>query len=221
MKHSFQNPYDEYLNFTRKSLLFPINYPFLCLKYRALSNHMSNKITTEILDALRNGDHKAFEVVFITYFKKIKLFIFGYIKSEEDAEELAEDLFVTLWTKRQSIDTSKSFSAFMHTMARNAAINFLERKYIHQIYLSNATFQELTSTAEDDMIAKELGLQIDDVVDSMPAQRKQIYNLSRNEGLSNEEIALRLNTTKRNVESQLSLALKEIRKTISLFFLFI
>jgi len=221
LKHSFQNPYDEYLNFTRKSLLFPINYPFLCLKYRALSNHMSNKITTEILDALRNGDHKAFEVVFITYFKKIKLFIFGYIKSEEDAEELAEDLFVTLWTKRQSIDTSKSFSAFMHTMARNAAINFLERKYIHQIYLSNATFQELTSTAEDDMIAKELGLQIDDVVDSMPAQRKQIYNLSRNEGLSNEEIALRLNTTKRNVESQLSLALKEIRKTISLFFLFI
>jgi len=182
---------------------------------------MSNKITTEILDALRNGDHKAFEVVFITYFKKIKLFIFGYIKSEEDAEELAEDLFVTLWTKRQSIDTSKSFSAFMHTMARNAAINFLERKYIHQIYLSNATFQELTPTAEDDMIAKELGLQIDDVVDSMPAQRKQIYNLSRNEGLSNEEIALRLNTTKRNVESQLSLALKEIRKTISLFFLFI
>lgn len=221
MKHSFQNPYDEYLNFTRKSLRFIINYPFLCLKYRALSNHMSNKITTEILDALRNGDHKAFEVVFITYFKKIKLFIFGYIKSEEDAEELAEDLFVTLWTKRQSIDTSKSFSAFMHTMARNAAINFLERKYIHQIYLSNATFQELTSTAEDDMIAKELGLQIDDVVDSMPAQRKQIYNLSRNEGLSNEEIALRLNTTKRNVESQLSLALKEIRKTISLFFLFI
>jgi len=221
LKHSFQNPYDEYLNFTRKSLRFTINYPFLCLKYRALSNHMSNKITTEILDALRNGDHKAFEVVFITYFKKIKLFIFGYIKSEEDAEELAEDLFVTLWTKRQSIDTSKSFSAFMHTMARNAAINFLERKYIHQIYLSNATFQELTSTAEDDMIAKELGLQIDDVVDSMPAQRKQIYNLSRNEGLSNEEIALRLNTTKRNVESQLSLALKEIRKTISLFFLFI
>jgi RNA polymerase sigma-70 factor (ECF subfamily) len=182
---------------------------------------MSNKITTEILDALRNGDHKAFEVVFITYFKKIKLFIFGYIKSVEDAEELAEDLFVTLWTKRQSIDISKSFSAFMHTMARNAAINFLERKYIHQIYLSNATFQELTSTAEDDMIAKELGLQIDEVVDSMPAQRKQIYNLSRNEGLSNEEIALRLNTTKRNVESQLSLALKEIRKTISLFFLFI
>lgn len=53
----------------------------------------------------------------------------------------------------------------------------------------------------------------------MPEQRKQIYILSRNKGLNNTEIADRLNTTKRNVESQLSLALKEIRKAISVFFL--
>ena len=51
----------------------------------------------------------------------------------------------------------------------------------------------------------------------MPEQRRMIYTLSRNEGLSNAEIAERLNTTKRNVESQLSLALKEIRKVISCF----
>ena len=56
-------------------------------------------------------------------------------------------------------------------------------------------------------------------LEKMPEQRKKIYILSRNEGLSNEEIATQLNTTKRNVESQLSLALKEIRKTISCFFL--
>ena len=62
-------------------------------------------------------------------------------------------------------------------------------------------------------------LLIDDTVEKMPEQRKKIYILSRNEGLSNEEIATQLNTTKRNVESQLSLALKEIRKTISCFFL--
>lgn len=180
---------------------------------------MSDKITNEILDALRIGDHDAFEVVFIAYYKKIKLFIIGYIKSEEDAEELTEDLFVTLWTKRDSIDTSKSFNAYMHTIARNAAINFLERKHLQNIYLSNTEFPELSTTAEDELIARELELHIDRIVDQMPNQRKQIYNLSRNEGLSNEEIAMRLNTTKRNVESQLSLALKEIRKAISLFIL--
>ena len=68
------------------------------------------------------------------------------------------------------------------------------------------------------MIAKELYLMVDDVVDKMPEQRKQIYRLSKNKGFSNSEIADQLNTTKRNVESQLSLALKELRKVISAIF---
>ena len=74
-----------------------------------------------------------------------------------------------------------------------------------------------SSTSEEDLIAKELEMLIDELVGGMPEQRRMIYTLSRNEGLSNAEIAERLNTTKRNVESQLSLALKEIRKVISCF----
>lgn len=182
---------------------------------------MSDKIKTEVIEALREGDPKAFEVVFLTYFGKIQEFIFGYIRSEEEAEELAEELFVTLWMKRRSIDTSKSFNAWMHTIARNAALNFLKRKYTYDALLSDTSFSELSATAEDEWIAKELEQQIDRLIDQMPVQRKQIYKLSRNEGLSNEEIAVRLQTTKRNVESQLSLALKEIRKAILSFFLLV
>lgn len=179
---------------------------------------MSNKIDIKTLKALRNGDHKAFESVFITYYDKIRIFIFGYIKSESDAEELTEDIFVNLWEKRISIDTSKSFSAYLHTIARNTALNFLKHKYLHSTYVANTAISEYSSTSEEDLIAKELGLFIDDVVDKMPEQRKQIYILSRNKGLNNTEIAEQLDTSKRNVESQLSLALKEIRKAISVFF---
>ena len=180
---------------------------------------MSNKISLETLEALRSGDHKAFESVFIAYYDRIRVFIFGYIKSESDAEELAEDLFVALWEKRTSIDISKSFNSYLHTIARNTALNFLKKKYLHTAYVNNTSQSEYSPTSEEDLIAKELGLLIDDVVDKMPDQRKRIYILSRNDGLSNTEIADQLNTTKRNVESQLSLALKEIRKAISIFFL--
>lgn len=178
---------------------------------------MSNKITLETLEALRYGNHKAFESVFIAYYDRIRIFIFGYIKSESDAEELAEELFVNLWINRETINTTKSFNSYLHTIARNTAINFLKKKYLHTAYINNTSISEHSSTSEEDLIAKELGLLIDNVVDKMPEQRKQIYILSRNEGLSNSEIADQLNTTKRNVESQLSLALKEIRKTISTF----
>ena len=174
-------------------------------------------IDIKTIEALWNSNHKAFEAVFITYYNKTKALIYGYIKSESDAEELTEDLFVNLWINRQSIDTSKSFDAYLHTIARNAAINYLNHKYVHLAYTNKFQFQECSSTSEEDLIARELGLLIDDLVEKMPEQRKQIYILSRNEGLSNTEIAERLNTTKRNVESQLSLALKERRKAISTF----
>lgn len=178
---------------------------------------MNDRLNIETLDALRNGDHKAFEAVFTAYYNKTKAFIYGYIKSGADAEELAEDLFVDLWENRRCIDLSKSFNAYLHTIARNSAINFLKHKYVHEKYINEIPAWESHHSSEDDYLAKELGLLIEEVVDSMPEQRKQIYRLSRNEGLSNGEIAERLNTTKRNVESQLSLALKEIRKAITLF----
>lgn len=174
-------------------------------------------IDINTLEALRNGEHTAFETVFIAYYNKTKYFIYGYIKSEADAEELAEDLFVNLWVNRKNIDTSKSFDSYLHTIARNAAINFLKHKYVHDSYVNNLHIVEHGSTTEEDLIAKELSLLIDDIVENMPQQRRQIYILSRNEGLNNTEIAEKLNTTKRNVESQLSLALKEIRKAISFF----
>jgi len=176
---------------------------------------MNNKIDIKTLEALQQGSHKAFETVFVTYYGKTKAFVYGYLKSEPDAEELTEDLFVNLWINRRAIDTSKSFDSFLHTVARNSAINFLRHKYVQETYLSTTSSQEYSPTSEEDLIAKELGLLIDDTVERMPEQRREIYRLSRNEGLSNEEIAMRLNTTKRNVESQLSLALKEIRKAIS------
>jgi len=182
---------------------------------------MTKTIDTQTLQALREGNHSAFEDIFLTYYNKTKFFIYSYIKSEADAEELAEDLFVNLWINRQSIDTTKSFNSYLHTIARNAAINFLKHKYVHDAYLNNYQQAGSDYSSEEDFIAKELGLMIDEVVGKMPEQRKHIYLLSRKKGLSNGEIAERLNTTKRNVESQLSLALKEIRKAIDLFFLFL
>ena len=107
----------------------------------------------------------------------------------------------------------------MYTIAKNKAINFLKRKYIaetiHESYASTSFFH----SPEEEYIASEKALFIEMIVEKMPAQRKKIYQL-RQQGLSNEEIAKELETTKRNVESQISLALKEIRSGIQYFLMF-
>lgn len=173
-----------------------------------------NSISKSTLSALQDGSHTAFEEVFMICFNKIKAFIFGYIKSDVDAEELAEDIFVKLWINRESIDVSKSFNSYMHTIARNTALNFLKHKLVDKSYQDNYPKSDSNYSPEDSLIAQETTLLIEMTVEKMPLQRKEIYKLSRNKGLKNEEIATLLNTTKRNVESQLSLALKDIKKAI-------
>lgn len=136
----------------------------------------------------------------------------GLIKSDADAEELTEELFVNLWINRKNISLEKSFNAYLHTIAYNMVMNFLKRKYIHNDYLNSTNNMPYCPSSEDELIARETTLLMELAVEKMPEQRKQIFLLSKKAGLKNDEIALRLQTTKRNVESQLSIALKELRK---------
>ncbi len=173
-------------------------------------------IGEDTLHALREGNHKAFEEIFVLYFNKIKTFISAYIKSDTDTEDLTEEIFLNLWYNRESIDTSKSFNSYLHTIARHAALNFINHKLVQESYQKNYSQPDAGFSSEDELIAHETALLIEMAVQKMPEQRRQVYKLSKEEGLKNEEIAKRLNTSKRNVESQLSLALKDIRRAISI-----
>ena len=174
----------------------------------------------QTLEALRRGEHKAFEDVFTVYFDKVRYFINGLIKSETDSEELAQDIFVKLWMNRQSVDPQKSFNAYIYTVARNTAFNFLKHKLVEASYLENYTGLNEAVSPEHLVFAEEIGLLTEITVGRMPVQRKTIYQLSRNKGLSNDEIASQLGIAKKTVENQLSLALQELRRVIHLFLCF-
>lgn len=180
---------------------------------------MNNIITQEILSAFREGDHKAFEIIFLTYYNRVKFLIYSFIKSNADAEDITEELFANLWANHTTVNLNKSFHSYLHTVAYNAAINFLKHKLVHQAYVSCNLDQRYSPSSEDEMICKETSLLIDMLVDKMPNQRKHIFILSRYKGMNNGEIATFLNTTKRNVETQLSLAIKELRKALLIYYL--
>lgn len=174
---------------------------------------------TKYLEELASDSHKAFEMLFVKYFPKVKYFIAHLIKSEEIAEELSQDIFIRIWINRKNLSHIQSFNSYIYRMAKNAAINHMEHLYVEETYLKN--YEEHKSpTIEEELYAKETELLIQLVVNNMPPQRKRIYEMSRMEGLKNEEIAEQLNLSKKTVENHLNLALKEIRKTISLLTLF-
>jgi RNA polymerase sigma-70 factor (ECF subfamily) len=168
------------------------------------------KIDQSILSALQKGNHPAFEKVFIFYYTKVRTFIQGYVKTMADAEELAEEVFVGLWQNHNSIDPEKSFDSYLYTIAKNKALNFLKWKYATRTITERQVPPIFSHSPEEEYIALEKALLIEMIVEKMPAQRKKVYQLQQ-QGLTNEEIARELETTKRNVESQVSLALKEVR----------
>ena len=171
------------------------------------------KIDQSILLSLQKGSHLAFEKVFTFYYSKVRTFIFGYVKTLSDAEELTQDIFVTLWQNHTNINPKKSFDSYLYTIAKNKALNFLKRKYASKTIIEMQAPATLSHSPEEEYIALEKALLIEMFVEKMPAQRRKIYQL-RQQGFTNEEIAKELVTTKRNVESQASLALKELRSAV-------
>lgn len=176
-----------------------------------------------IILQLQQDDKYAFKQLYEQYYSRVVAFIVGMIKKEDIANDLAQDVFVNLWLGRKRLDISQNLQNYIFVASRNAAINYLRKELAH-VHEQIETVQEkiyAESNIEDSIFAREINLLIEMVVSEMPKQRQLIYRMSREEGLSNNEIANKLEISKRSVENQLSIALKEIRQSILIYIIFL
>ena len=174
------------------------------------------------IEAVSRGDEQAFESLFLHYFPRIKGFISGILQNEEEAEDISQDIFVSMWQNREKLNEIENLNAYLFRVAKNTVFRHIERSLLFRDYLQlqteNASFaHDNNESIEEELYAKELEYLIAIAVEKMPTQRKLIYKMSREEGLSNDEIAKRLVISKRTVENHLTLALSDIRKLIVFF----
>lgn len=175
-----------------------------------------------IILQLKQDNKYAFKQLYEQYYSRVVAFIVGMVKKEDIANDLAQDVFVSLWLGRKRLDISQNLQNYIFVASRNAAINYLKKEFAH-VHEQIETVQEkiyVESNVEDSIFAREINLLIEMVVSDMPKQRQLIYRMSREEGLSNNEIANKLGISKRSVENQLSIALKEIRQSILTYVIF-
>lgn len=166
------------------------------------------------IEKIASGDHYAFRCMFLEYFPKMKYFITHIIKSESIAEELSQDIFMKIWINREFLPNLRSLNAYLYKMAKNAALNYLDHKYIEDSFVLN--FNPVQSeNFSDELDARELELLVQLTIGKMPDQRRRVYEMNRIEHLKNDEIATLLRISKKTVENHLNLALKEIRRVIT------
>lgn len=170
-----------------------------------------NKSNTELVKLLKKGDMKAFDIIYKKYSRRLYGFIFRYIKLESDTEEIVQDVFVKIWKSRDNIDIYSSFESFLFTIAHNETVNLLKRRATEQKYIEHVkSLQHLDETYEltDEIHYKELTHRFQDLLDELSPRQKEIFQLSREEGLSHREIAEKLgisvNTVKNHLVTTLS-----------------
>lgn len=165
---------------------------------------------------------KNFERFFLLNYPKVKAFAFKILQSESDAEDLAQDVFVKLWSCPDIWDNQEVADGYVYTMARNCIYNFLKHKSVGRGYQEQMAYSTelVEESVEHEMYAKEINLLVKLALENMPEQRRAVFVMSRRDGMSHQEIAEKLNLSVRTVEHHVYLALKELKKILLLAFFF-
>ena len=168
-----------------------------------------------------------FQKFFTINFPKVKNFAQMLLKSETEAEDVAQDVFCKLWLQPEIwLDTDKDLDNYIFIMTRNIVMNIFKHQQIEQEYqdevVEKTFLYELTEKEEilDNVYYKEMLMIIQLTLEKMPKRRRLIFELSRFKGLSHKKIADKLDVSIRTIEHQVYLALIELKKILVLFIFF-
>lgn len=179
-----------------------------------------SKDSAQLFEDIKSGKAEAYEYVFKTYYPMLKAYATRYIPTEEDLNDILQDCFTKLWLNREQLKPV-SISSLLYTMVRNACLNFIRQQLIrNQRSIDDLPTQQESESLyslffhhnpEEELVYQELLDEIDQILNSLPYQSKQIFYLSRQEGLKNREIAERLNISIKTVEYHISKALTMLK----------
>jgi len=154
---------------------------------------------------IRSEEKYAFHELFNRYAPRIYKFAFSYLKNRSDAEEIVQNVFLKIWEKRYSIKASENIKAFIFTITANKIYDFIRRRNIehafHNYTMLNQGNNENNSW--NSIVYKEVQQTIFNLANKLPSQQKKVFNLSKMEGLTNDEIAIKMGLSKRTVENDL------------------
>lgn len=172
----------------------------------------------QLWEAIGLDDQKAFDVLFERYWETVFNTAYAYLKDREIASQIVHDIFLNLWQKRHQYEISY-FKTYLSTAARYHVYKALKtKKSLSLTYVEDYSQLEDNSQIENlaahNIQTDELKAELEASLKQLPKRCQEIFSLSRTDELSNQEIANKLNISKRSVENQLTIALQFLRNTL-------
>jgi len=171
---------------------------------------------SELLAKVAEGDQRAFRTLYDFYHHRIYAFALHLLKSDILAEEIVQETFLKLWKQGYELNKIVNLESFLVTIARNRSLDVLRRTKL-EIKTDQHLIKEWSEThndTEESIILNDTRRVLQNAVDQLPPQQKQVYQLCHQEGLKYEEAAQKLNLSALTVQSYMKLALRNLRKHI-------
>lgn len=171
---------------------------------------------SDLIVRLNANDQFAFEVLFYKYKNKLKGFVIKLAPSQVDSDEIVQKVFIKVWVQRTKIDPRKSFSSFLFTIAKNEVIDQLRSSISKRIYFMG--HEAIADLNISDQSVNETQLELEqkvvELIKKIPERRRQIFELSRYDGLSYKQIAKELNISENTVDTQIRKSLNYLREEL-------
>ncbi|SDL66508.1 RNA polymerase sigma-70 factor, ECF subfamily [Pedobacter sp. ok626] len=179
----------------------------------------ANLTDKELIELISVGEESAFSILYRRHWTELFGTACRVLRSEDRAEDVLQEIFLALWTKRSEISITGSVLAYLHTSVRYKSMNLIERDIFERDYI-----QVLLSTIEQNgdcnaqqlLQLKELEQAIATVVEQMPDKMKVVYKLSRDKYLTHQEIADQLGISKETVKKHIQHALQLLKNAIGI-----
>lgn len=183
-----------------------------------------------LVDSIKAGDQKAFEILFKTYYHRLCMYAARYIREPEQVRSIIHDVFLHIWEKRLDLTITTSLDGYLYTSVRNHCLNYQEREKKKELSIYSDLETVLSEErdawhplSDDDPIdyimVQELKDKIEKAIELLPPQCREIFVLSRMEHFTNREIAQKMNLSEGAVKSQLFRSLSKLRVALSEYFI--
>lgn len=172
-----------------------------------------NKGDKLLVQELISQNERAFQQLYIKYRGDIYAYSRSLLKSDSNAEEIVQDVFLKVWLNCENLNPDLSFKAYLFTIARNLSFNFLSKAANIQSLREEIFFksQGVYNNVNDYLADEDYELVRQKAVESLPPKRKAIFQKSRDEGKSYEDIGKEMGISVSTVKTQMSKALENIR----------
>ena len=170
----------------------------------------------ELLTRVAEGDERAFGIVFHHYRRKIYSYAFHLSGDSAQSDELVQEVFLKVWLHREKIPQVLRFDNYLFTIARNQVFDMLKKTARESEFRRQMTglLDPEANPVEDRLLSRENELRLQQALDQLPPRQRQIFTLSRHQGMKHEEIADTLHISRHTVKTHLVQALKTLRNLL-------